>query len=105
MMWKPNIIALGVLSGLMLAISLAPSHEATAREQCIADWAQASAIVQKQKMVDIDRLSVLAQRKYGGRIMTARLCKGDNVYFYRLVIRRNDGRVERIKIDAHDPTK
>lgn len=99
------MIALAAFSGLMLAISLVPSQNATAREQCIADWAQASVIVQQQKMIDVDRLSVLAKKKYDGRIMTARLCKGDNAYFYRLVIRRSDGRVERVKIDALNPTK
>ena len=61
--------------------------------------------MQQRKMIDVDGLSVIARKKFNGQIMTARLCKGDDTYFYRLVIRRSNGRVERVKVDALNPTK
>ena len=71
----------------------------------MADWAKAAAIVQRRGMIDVDSLSVLARKKFKGQIMTARLCKAGSSYFYRLVIRRTDGRVERVKVDALNPGK
>ena len=98
--------AQGALSGMVLAVLFAvPLHSAGASEQCISDWAKAAAIVQQGRMIDVDGLSVLARKKFNGQIMTAKLCKGDGSYFYRLVIRRSDGRVERVKVDALNPTK
>ena len=90
----------------MLAVIFGPSvGAARPPEQCIGDWAKAAAIVQRGKMVDVAGLSKLARRKYAGRIMSARLCKGDKAYFYRIVIRGDDGRVQRVKVDAQQPLK
>jgi len=90
----------------MLAVIFGPrAVSAGAPEHCIGDWAKAATIVQQRKMVDVAKLSKLARTKFGGRIMSARLCKGDDAYFYRLVIRRNDGRMQRVKVDALNPVK
>ena len=106
MMRNQTVQALLAVSGLMLAVIFGPSVvSAGPPEQCIGDWAKAAAIVQRGKMVDVAGLSKLARKKYAGRIMSARLCKGDGVYFYRLVIRRDDGRVQRVKVDALRPMK
>lgn len=99
-----TVLALAGVSGLMLAVIVGPSMVvAGSHEQCIGDWAKAAMIVERDKMVDVADLSKLARHKYDGRIMSARLCKGANSYFYRLVIRRDNGRVQRVKIDARKP--
>lgn len=106
MMRHQTVQALLAVSGLMLAVIFGPSVvSARPPEQCIGDWAKAAAIVQRGKMVDVAGLSKLARQKYAGRIMSARLCKGDKAYFYRLVIRGDDGRVQRVKVDALQPLK
>ena len=106
MMNNKLIPAWVALSGIMVAALFAsPGLRAGASEQCIADWAKAATIVQQRKMIDVDGLSVLARKKFNGQIMTARLCNSSGSYFYRLVIRRRDGRVERVKVDALNPMK
>ena len=106
MMRNQTVQALLAVSGLMLAVIFGPSVvSAGPPEQCIGDWAKAAVIVQRGKMVDVAGLSKLAREKFDGRIMSARLCKGGDGYFYRLVIRRDDGRVQRVKVDALKPMK
>jgi hypothetical protein len=106
MMRNKTTWALVALSCSMLITFFAvQTRNAGASEQCISDWAKAAAIVKQRRMIDVDSLSVLARKKFNGQIMTARLCKDDDSYFYRLVIRHSDGRVERVKVDALNPTK
>ncbi|MGI9479196.1 MAG: PepSY domain-containing protein [Hyphomicrobiaceae bacterium] len=106
MMKHPTVLALGGVAAIMLAVIVGPrAVSAGSPEQCIGDWAQAATIVQKRKMVDVAKLSKLAKQKFDGRIMSARLCTNNGAYFYRLVIRRNDGRMQRVKVDAQNPGK
>ena len=106
MMRSKAIQALMAVSGLMLAVIVVPpAVSAGSPEQCIDDWAKAAAIVQKRNIIDVAGLSRMARQKYDGKIMTARLCKSDDGYFYRLVIRRKDGRVQRVRVSAQRPAQ
>lgn len=105
-MKHPTLSALVAVSAIMLAVIFGPrAVSAGAPEQCIGDWAQAATIVQQRKMVDVAKLSKLARKKFDGKIMSARLCKEKGDYFYRLVIRRDNGRMQRVKVDALNPGK
>ena len=106
MMKHPTVLALAAVSAIMHAVIAGPRTVAAgSQEQCIGDWAEAATIVQQRKMIDVAKLSKLARKKFDGRIMSARLCKDNGAYFYRLVIRRNDGRMQRVKVDAQNPGK
>jgi len=72
-------------------------------EQCHSDWATASTIVASRNMVNVAELSRIAREKFDGQVMTARLCNDGDGYFYRVVIRQDDGRVKRVKINATTP--
>lgn len=66
---------------------------------CIDDWAEASAIVKQRDLVPLADLSRVAPERFNGRIVTARLCQRDGNYYYRLVIRDEDGRVRQLEAD------
>jgi uncharacterized membrane protein YkoI len=74
-------------------------------ERCITDWAEAGAVVKARKIQDVSDMSALVRDKFGGKLTKARLCQSGETYFYRLVIRRNDGRMERLRIDARKAGK
>jgi uncharacterized membrane protein YkoI len=51
-------------------------------------------------MLDVASLSKIAEQKWDAKILTARLCKSDETYFYRLIVRDADGRTQHLKLDA-----
>ncbi|MBU2531669.1 MAG: hypothetical protein KKB37_02925 [Alphaproteobacteria bacterium] len=69
------------------------------------DWATAATIVHRRNMIDAAHLSKLAKAKFGGRLLTARLCTDGDKYYYRLMIRRDNGRMLHEKVDAAPPRK
>ena len=95
----PALRIIVACSALLISTALRPAA-AAATETCIVDWAQASLIVQKRNMIDVARLSKLARDKYQAKIMSARLCHVGRNYFYRLVLRGDNGRVQQVKVDV-----
>jgi len=97
-----KLISYTVLIGA-LALAIAPAGQtsvAASGEGCFNDWATASAIVADRRMVNVAELSQIARNKFQGQLLTARLCRDKLGYFYRLVIRDNNGRVKRVRVDA-----
>lgn len=87
---------------LLLAGSVTATSPRASDATCFTDWATASAIVSTKRLVDSAALSEAVRKKYGGKIMTSRLCNGRDGYFYSLVIHHHDGRVQRVKIEASE---
>ena len=98
------ILAVAVSSALPATVTVRPAAAADT-EKCIGDWARAAAIVERRKMIDVAGLGKLAREKYNGRIITARLCQSGGNYFYRLMVRGDDGRMQQIKVDVSNPAK
>lgn len=97
----PRTIAVATVA-LLLAVSVTTTSLRASDARCFNDWATASAIVSTKRLVDSAALNELVRKKYGGKIMTSRLCNGHDGYFYSLVIRHHDGRVQRVKIRASE---
>lgn len=105
-MIKRKFPYLGFVVGAAISVAGAAQPVVGAEPgKCIEDWAEAAAIVKAGQMMDVSDLSKIARDKYAGRIMTARLCSGDRGYFYRLVIRDDEGRARQVTIQAENPNK
>ena len=83
---------------MIVSVADSQSVVAASGEQCFNDWATASAIVADRQMVNVAELSKIAREKFRGQVLTARLCSNDGGYFYRLVIRDDEGRVKRVRV-------
>lgn len=89
---------------IFASIGITPTAPRAAEPHtCVDDWVMASAIVTREKMPSIAELSRIAGKRFGGQIMSARLCNQGARYFYRLVVKGTDGRVRyhEVKAGAH----
>lgn len=84
------------------AIALAPYSIAGGAE-CFADWSMAATIVQREGLMTVEQLSSAARSKLKGDIIKTTLCKENDVYVFRLVVRGADGRLTPLTVDAKNP--
>ena len=73
-----------------------------ANPACFADWAKAAELVQQRQWIGMAELSRLAPLKFGGSIVTARLCERDGAFHYRLIIRGKEGHIRRVELGVSD---
>jgi uncharacterized membrane protein YkoI len=85
---------------LAVLISSAP---AAAEETCIADWALATPIMVREKLVTIEQLSPQMRARGAGDIIRSSLCDEKGRYFFRLVVRDQNGKVTNVTVDARRP--
>jgi hypothetical protein len=88
---------------VLLALALTASDAEAGgkkKKRCYRDWAQAQAVVRKNKLTHVDKLSRAALQAGLGHIMKVRLCKSKNGYVYRVILRDRLGRLRRRVIGA-----
>jgi hypothetical protein len=88
---------------LALALPTSGSQAGAKKKRCYEDWSQAQAVVQKNKLAHVDKLSRAALQSGLGHIMKVRLCKGKRGYEYRLILRDRLGRLRRWVTGARRP--
>jgi uncharacterized membrane protein YkoI len=88
---------------VMIAAAGTPFQVARAGEsECYTDWSVAAGIVEKEKLVTVDKLIAGAKTSVPGDIIKTTLCKVDGTYVFRLVV-RDKGALKTVTVDAHVP--
>lgn len=95
-----NRAMLIVLAAAAIAIS---PPAAGAGEKCFSDWSVAAPMVKKEGLATVETLTALARAKLPGNIVKTVLCQDDGKYFYRVVVRDDDGRLRTVTVDARKP--
>ncbi len=70
---------------------------------CYADWSVAAPIVQQEGLMTVEQLTAAARVKLKGDIVKTTLCKQNDGYVFRLVLRGTDGRLNAVTVDAKKP--
>jgi hypothetical protein len=73
--------------------------------ECFADWGQAGEIVRREKLRTVEQLRADPAGSVGGDILKTTLCKEDDDYVYRLVIRTPFGQLKTLMLRAKAPEK
>ena len=94
-------LVLGALAGS--SVAQAQSPEPPTYPVCFSDWSTARAIVNREGLMTIDKLSALAPSQLGGDILRTTLCQDRSHFTYRLVIREPSGLIRSVTVDAHAP--
>jgi len=76
----------------------APCAHAQAR--CYGEWSEAAPIVVRERLKSARDVQDMAREELGGDVVRIVLCEGDRGFTYRLVLRRLDGRIGTLTINA-----
>jgi hypothetical protein len=87
----------------MLAVLAFFAHPAAASDACIEDWSTAVPIVKEERLATVETITKLAKVKLTGDIVKVTLCKLDERYVYRLLMRHSNGKVAPVIVDAREP--
>lgn len=90
------------LALLATAISWAGTPAMAEESECYNDWSVAAAIVEKEKLLTVDKLTSGAKTTLTGDIVKTTLCKVDGKFVFRLVL-RDKGTLKTVTVDARDP--
>lgn len=69
-------------------------------DECLTDWGMAGQIVRRQNLITVEEVSRSLASGGIGELVKTTLCRSDNGYFYRLVIRSPTGRLKTTVINA-----
>lgn len=88
---------------IFFALLCLASAPATAGEECFADWSEAAPIVRKEGLATVESLSGQARDKLDGEIVKTTLCQERGSYVFRLIVRRANGQLKSVTLDARRP--
>lgn len=72
-------------------------------DRCYADWAEASAIVAREALVVSSEIQNRSRALAFGDVVRMTLCEERGRFTYRLVVRRGNGAIETMTVDARRP--
>jgi hypothetical protein len=76
-----------------LAAAIVPYGAAQAVE-CLSDWGMAGQIVRRENLITVEEVSKSLAADGIGVLVKTTLCRSDDGYFYRLVIRSPTGQLK-----------
>ena len=82
---------------LALVLAAAP---AGAQERCYGDWADAAPIVAGQRLRSARDAQDVARDRLSGDVVRIVLCETPAGFVYRIVMRREDGRIANLTVNA-----
>jgi hypothetical protein len=56
-------------------------------DDCLTDWGMAGQIVRRENLITVDEVSKSLEADGIGQLVKTTLCRSDDGYFYRLVVR------------------
>jgi hypothetical protein len=74
------------------AAVLLPGH--VCAEDCLSDWGMAGQIVRRENLITVEEVSKSLEADGIGQLVKTTLCRSDDGYFYRLVIRSPTGQLK-----------
>lgn len=93
-------------AALAAAIALgttAPSPASGSTDRCYADWSEAAAVVRREALALSSEVQLKSRALAIGEIVRMTLCEERGRYTYRLVVRRADGVIDTLTVDARRP--
>jgi len=96
---RAMLIALAITA----AVAAAPPNAGADSVTCFSDWSVAAPMVKKEGLATVESLTALARNKLPGSIVKTVLCKDDGNYFYRIVVRDENGQLRTVNVDARKP--
>jgi len=88
------------VAALASLLPLAGSRPADAASQCYGEWSEAAPIVAREKLRSAIDVQDMARGELGGDVVRILLCKADQGFVYRLVLRRLDGHIGTLTVSA-----
>lgn len=70
---------------------------------CYSDWSAAAPVARKERLLTLERLSQKVADKLDGRLLKAVLCRTEERFVYRVVVKKPDGRLGTAILDAKPP--
>ena len=94
---RSNLLLLAAGAGLLLGVV---SPQARANEHCYGDWSDAAPVVAREQLRSARDVQDMARLELGGEVVRIVLCEADGGFVYRLVLRRLDGRIGTLTVNA-----
>ena len=79
------------------------AHPAAASDACIEDWSTAVPVVKEEGLATVETITKLAKTRLSGDVVKVTLCKRNERYVYRLILRHSNGKVAPVIVDAREP--
>jgi uncharacterized membrane protein YkoI len=92
--------------GLAIALAMATPSSTSASGQtdrCYADWSDAAAVVRREALALSSEVQLKSRALAIGEVVRMTLCEERGRYIYRLVVRRTDGVIDTLTVDARRP--
>ncbi len=86
------MVGLGRAAVMLAAAGLWPCDAACAVD-CLTDWGMAGQIVRRENLITVEEVSRSLAADGIGELVKTTLCRSDDGYFYRLVIRMPTGQL------------
>ncbi len=78
-----------------------PAH--AKNDACFDSWSEAAPIVQRERLVSTHDLYQQLRDRHSGDVIRITLCREDNRFVYRVVLRQESGRLVNHSLDARRP--
>lgn len=88
---------------LAVLINVPPGRLRADATVCIEDWSTAVPVVKEEGLAPVDKVTSLAKSRLDGDIVKVTLCKVDERYVYRLLVRSSNGKMAPVIVDAKEP--
>lgn len=90
-------------SGTMALVPLLAMPVHARDDACFDNWSEAAPIVQREGLVSTHDLYQQLRDRHSGDVIRITLCREDNRYIYRVVLRQESGRLVNHSLDARRP--
>jgi hypothetical protein len=98
------MLSLALLIPVVAITGPAPAERWTAgAAACIEDWSTAVPVVKEEGLAAVETVTRLAKTRLAGEIVKVTLCKIDERYVYRVLVRSANGRMAPVIVDAKEP--
>lgn len=89
---------------LAIAISASAFQPAAATDStCYGEWSDAAPIVAREQLRAVREVQELARSYLTGDLIRITLCREEERFVYRVLIRDQNGRISNLKLDARPP--
>lgn len=93
-----NILPASILATI-LAVSMW-SAPVNAETNCFGDWSDAAPVVNREGLKSTRDVQEMARERVGGDVVRITLCRADEGFVYKLVVRGWDGRISNLTVAA-----
>lgn len=94
------LLTRGCAAALLAAVTVALANPVVADDRCYGDWSDAAPVVAREKLRSARDVQELARGQLDSDVVRIVLCRHENDFVYRIVLRRSDGRIGNLVLGA-----